>query len=219
MADKTLPQSGIYAIRNTVSGRIYVGSAINIRQRWRAHRSLLGKGKHHSVTLQRSWIKHGEGVFSFDILEVVTEKASLLSREQNWIDTLNAACPKRGFNNYAIAGSPLGSKRTPEQRAALSALRLGKKRPPFTPEHRAAISKGRLGLKPGKQKVQRTAEHCAKIGASKLGKKRVLSQELLDQMRDRTIARNRTSKMRAVTAENNRRRRRGDLSGQLAFDF
>lgn len=40
--------AGIYGIRNNVNQKIYVGSAVNIKRRWKEHRTLLRKGAHHS---------------------------------------------------------------------------------------------------------------------------------------------------------------------------
>ena len=38
--------SGIYIIRNTESGKVYIGSAVNVRVRLRGHRSGLVSGIH-----------------------------------------------------------------------------------------------------------------------------------------------------------------------------
>lgn len=120
--------SGIYCIRNTVSDRRYVGSAVNITQRWRSHRSLLRMGRHHSRVLLRSWNKHGEEAFVFEVLEYVEDKTLLVAREQHWIDALNSACPVTGFNAAPKAGSALGFKHTDETRALMSRVRKGRRK-------------------------------------------------------------------------------------------
>lgn len=122
MADPRIRLSGIYAIRNNASGRVYVGSGVRIERRWNNHRTLLRNGLHHSDTLQRSWNKHGEKAFSFEVLEVVEDVGRLIEREQHWIDTLHAACPKRGFNKCPTAGNCLGTKHSLETRAIMSAV-------------------------------------------------------------------------------------------------
>lgn len=38
--------SGIYRIRNTVNGRVYVGASVHVEARWHAHRFHLNKGVH-----------------------------------------------------------------------------------------------------------------------------------------------------------------------------
>jgi group I intron endonuclease len=191
MADESLHQSGIYCIRNIVSGRIYVGSAVKIYARWKTHRSALGNNKHHSGKLQGSWNKHGKDAFVFEVLELISDKIDLIVREQYWIDTLNAACPRRGFNVHPTAGSPLGKKASAETRARMSALRLGKKLPPFTAEHRAKISAARLGTKAssetkakmtafraGRKLGPQSAEHIAKLSAVRRGRVRSLESRM-----------------------------------------
>lgn len=138
--------SAIYQIRNSVSGRVYVGSAVNVEQRWACHRHRLRKGNHHSIAMQRSWNKHGAEVFVFEILECV-QPADLIAREQYWIDALDATNPKTGFNMAPTAGNSLGRKHPPEIRAKMRAKSFkGKKRPPRTPEHCAAISAAKRGI-------------------------------------------------------------------------
>jgi group I intron endonuclease len=142
MAILGLRRPGVYVIRNTVNGKVYVGSAVKIYDRWKAHRSLLNGGAHHSRTMQRSWDKHGQEAFSFEVLEVVEEKTRLIEREQYWIDFLHAACPKRGFNNAPTAGSSLGIVRDEEFKRRLSDARKGI---PKSPEHAAAIGAAQVG--------------------------------------------------------------------------
>ena len=169
MADESIPRSGIYCIRNLVSGRVYVGSAANIRIRWNAHRSMLSKGKHHAPALRRSWLKHGPAAFVFEVLEIVEAKERLIEREQHWIDALNSACPKTGFNVAPKAGSRLGAGHSPETRALMKVQRKGRKMPPRTADHCAALSASRIGNQWAKGAV-RTPETRAKISAAKKGR-------------------------------------------------
>lgn len=118
-------KSGIYQISNTVNGKSYVGSAVDIQQRWRAHRSELNRGKHHSVALQRAWAKHGENSFGFSILELVAEPERLIEREQFWISE-KAAYGARGYNMCPTAGNCLGRTLSQESRAKMSASATGK---------------------------------------------------------------------------------------------
>jgi group I intron endonuclease len=72
---------GIYCIKNVISGRMYIGSSINIESRWKHHRYQLNTNRHDNHYLQNSWNKHGEGSFEFSILEVIdlTKKLEILS--------------------------------------------------------------------------------------------------------------------------------------------
>jgi group I intron endonuclease len=95
--------SGIYEIRNTVNGKRYIGSAVNVFKRWGEHKHHLRKGDHHSRHLQNAFAKHGEDVFVFSIIEVC-DKSLLTQREQYYFDALTpeyniakcAEAPRRG---------------------------------------------------------------------------------------------------------------------------
>lgn len=76
--------TGIYRIANLVTGKSYIGSSEDIQHRWLEHKSLLRRGKHPNIKLQRSWKKHGETQFIF---EVVEECENVIEREQFYIDT------------------------------------------------------------------------------------------------------------------------------------
>lgn len=58
----------IYIIRNIVNGKFYIGSTKNFNQRTHRHKNDLRNNRHHSIYLQRSWNKHGEESFEFNII-------------------------------------------------------------------------------------------------------------------------------------------------------
>lgn len=60
---------GIYKILNILTNDCYVGSSVNIKDRWNRHKKDLRKGKHHSIILQRAWNKYGEQNFKLEVLE------------------------------------------------------------------------------------------------------------------------------------------------------
>jgi predicted GIY-YIG superfamily endonuclease len=101
-------ESGVYQIRCAPTGKIYVGSAVNMRARWAQHRSQLRKGAHGNAHLQHAWAKYGEASFEFSVLEHAA-RDELLAREQYWIDKTQAACRESGFNIFDTAGSPGGT--------------------------------------------------------------------------------------------------------------
>ena len=43
---------GVYKIINLQTNKIYVGSSVDIEGRWKQHKKLLLKNKHHSIRLQ-----------------------------------------------------------------------------------------------------------------------------------------------------------------------
>ena len=61
--------SGIYKIVNLKNGKFYIGSSKNIIRRWYFHKSALKNKRHHCIHLQRSWNKHGESSFRFEIIK------------------------------------------------------------------------------------------------------------------------------------------------------
>lgn len=92
-------QSGVYKIVNTVSNKIYVGSACNLYNRYRTHKSTLIKGIHHNDHLQKSFNKHGLSAFEFSVIEYCNTN-ELTDREKHHIE-LNY-----GPNCYNINKSP-----------------------------------------------------------------------------------------------------------------
>lgn len=117
---------GVYKITNIKNNKLYIGSSINIRKRWREHRKDLNNNIHHSVYLQRSWNRHGSDSFVFEIIELVNNKKLVISREQFWLDNLKPFERDRGYNMYNVANSPLGYKHSQETRLKLSIARKGK---------------------------------------------------------------------------------------------
>lgn len=90
---------GIYAIKNTINGKVYIGSAKNFKKRWKRHRSQLKNNKHHSIKLQRSYNKYGKDSFEFIILE---ECENRFERELHWINKHNSYT--NGYNIGSISG-------------------------------------------------------------------------------------------------------------------
>lgn len=170
--------SGIYAIRNLVNGKRYVGSAVYLTERFHDHRKLLRRGKHHSIKLQHAWNKYGEAGFVFEIIEIIEDKNSLLPREQHWLEFYESAQSGRGYNISPTAGSQLGVRRSQEMRLKLSTLNTGKKQSAETIAKRVAKTKGQ----------KRTLEQRARMSAAKIGKK--MSAEFRARMSE--LAKNRT---------------------------
>jgi group I intron endonuclease len=153
--------SGIYCIRNTVTGKVYVGSAVNMARRWRSHRRELSNGLHCNPRLRKDAGRYGIHVFAFSVLELVPDRALLTQREQHWIDMLRSADRATGYNICPIAGSGMGVLISAETRAKLSSAHKGRK---LTAEHRAKIAAARTGKR-------HTAEVRARLSAAKKGNK------------------------------------------------
>jgi len=131
----SLSQSpGIYKIVCVQTGKIYVGSTVNLRKRWYEHRGALRANRHDNRHLQSAWNKYGESSFYFEIIEYVMPFA-LLIREQWWLDHLKPY-DKQGYNITKHAESP-GLNPSAETRRLISIAGKGK---PHTAEHSANIS-------------------------------------------------------------------------------
>jgi len=99
---------GIYIIYSVVNNKIYIGSAISIRERKSTHLCALKKGNHFNRYLQNHVNKYGIDKMMFFILEFCLEK-KLIEREQYYLDFLNPE-----FNIKKFALSPSGNKHSEE---------------------------------------------------------------------------------------------------------
>ena len=169
---------GVYAIRHKTSGRVYVGSSLDVYGRWATHAKELTRNRHFSRHLQHAWTKYGAEAFEFVIMETCLPEERI-AREQACIDFYRAADRAYGFNLSTtaavstpsaegcerIAASKRGKARSPETRAKLADAQRGKT---LSAEHRAKISiSGR-----GKTRPPRSVQWRAKQSAVKLGRKR-----------------------------------------------
>src|ERR1044071_1873117 len=111
MSRRTIRRSGAYQIINEVNGKSYVGSSIDIDNRWDQHRYTFKQPSSPTRSyLHNAVKKHGIENFTFVILEECEPiKGALLEREQFYIDTLQPE-----YNILPLAGSRLGSKLSPE---------------------------------------------------------------------------------------------------------
>jgi len=158
--------SGIYCIKNKINNKSYIGSAINFGRRFRQHRHLLRNNKHHSQYLQRSWTKYGETNFVFQILEIVEDKASLISREAYFFSILSPE-----FNVSKIYPTRLGSKCSAEQKKRMSDAHKGK------PNPRKGVKTGKPAWNSGKTNVY-SKETLLKMSKSNSGRKNTSSTKI-----------------------------------------
>lgn len=141
----TVPQtSGIYKWTCTPTGKIYIGSAVNLQNRFYEHRKTLRNKTHANRYFQHAWDKYGESAFTFEVIELVLF-TFLLEREQYWLDKLKAYTRDKGFNIFPRAGSAMGHTVSEETRKKMSAsqkARIQRERrgTPKTPEQRAKQS-------------------------------------------------------------------------------
>ncbi len=157
---------GIYKITCIANGRFYIGSSVNMRERWDEHQSTLRQNKHRNPKLQRAWDKYGEQAFICDVWEFVLVPELLTAQEQYWLDKLKPFGGK-GFNIARDASNPmLGRKHSLETREKQSRAHLGK---PKSPEHAKKMGLTKIGNKNTLGR-NHTLEECEKMSLSHLGK-------------------------------------------------
>jgi len=156
---------GTYTIVNTLNGRIYFGSSVQVEARLKDHQNDLAKGKHCNVFLQNDYNKCGSEAFQFKILSEARDHNQALADEQVLLDCYYDKCVNC-YNMIKTVAPAKGTwSHTPEEtRAKLSAIHKGIKKSPEAIAKRSAARKGK----------KLSAEHIAKLSAAHKGKKHSL---------------------------------------------
>ena len=98
--------AGIFMIKNVASGRILLGSSLNIEGPLNKHKFMLKIGSHLNKELQKDWNELGPDSFIFEILEEVKMqpdnphfnlKDELTLLEEIWLEKLQSF-GERGYN-------------------------------------------------------------------------------------------------------------------------
>lgn len=129
--------SAVYSIANTVNGKKYYGSSVNVWGRKRQHFHKLRAGTHRNAHLQAAWNLYGEVAFVFALEEEAPAEA-LLAVEQRYLDANHG-----GYNMArCVESAARGLKWSPEARANLSLALKGRE---FSDDHRKALSEANKG--------------------------------------------------------------------------
>jgi group I intron endonuclease len=85
-----MTDKGIYQIRCSATGRIYIGASTNVLRRWEIHRRDLRCGRHSATLMQDDWDAHGADSFAVTLLERVEGEHDhrFSDREREWIAKL-----------------------------------------------------------------------------------------------------------------------------------
>ena len=62
---------GAFQIKNNISGKIFIGSSLDLKAIWHAQKLQLDIGIHPNSELQKDWKDYGSENFSYEILEEV----------------------------------------------------------------------------------------------------------------------------------------------------
>jgi group I intron endonuclease len=177
----------IYKIRNVINDHYYIGSTVDSRKRFWAHRKDLRLGQHVCIHLQRAWDKYGEDCFKFEIVEQLDSREGLFPAEQRWLDEHFGK--EYCYNVAAYADAPMRDA-SPELRAHLAEKtkawleRDGHPRQgaEWTEEKRKEISESRTGKHAGAEHYrygkQVSPEVRAKIGATQKGKPKAAGRKV-----------------------------------------
>jgi hypothetical protein len=113
----------IYAIKNTVNGKIYVGSTENMTARFKKHKSSLKRGCHCNIHLQRAYDQYGEDCLDFIIL-ATCGKHQLIKKELEFIDKYHSLDETYGYN-LILPREPATRSISPILRKTLSEKKKG----------------------------------------------------------------------------------------------
>lgn len=158
--------AGIYAIINSLNGKIYIGSAQRCNHRWNCHRSELEKEEHGNRYLLRAFKKTPEAL-ELQLIEELDRpsKDALLQREQFWIDFYQSFIPEKGYNIAPKARSCQGIKHEPGYGVRVSKSLTGFK---HSEQAKANMKAAQARIKRG----PRSAATKLRLRWSHLGKKR-----------------------------------------------
>lgn len=97
-------EAGVYQIRNTKNGKVFIAGTNNLKT-MNGKRFELQMGTSYNKTLQREWNEYGEDAFVFEVLETIEPKQdpfydlkdAVSKREAYWIEQLEPFGEK-GYN-------------------------------------------------------------------------------------------------------------------------
>lgn len=97
-------EAGVYQIRNTVNGKVWIDGTINLKT-MNGKQFMLKHGSHPSKALQKEWNEYGEEAFAFEVLEVLEQKSdpyfdaadALEKLEEKWLNKLQPY-GEQGYN-------------------------------------------------------------------------------------------------------------------------
>jgi group I intron endonuclease len=122
----------IYRITNMANGKYYIGSAESFARREWQHKYDLRKGIHKNPRLQAAWVKYGEEMFVFEVLEEVPEGASTFDWENKYLYA-HVGLPECYNVNTDAIGMRTGIPHREETKALMSR------------KVQAAVAEGRAG--------------------------------------------------------------------------
>jgi len=71
---ETVRPAGVFVIRNTLNGRLYLAASLDVEGAMNRARFELGLRSHRNKALVRDWSLHGAANFSFEVIDRVKER-------------------------------------------------------------------------------------------------------------------------------------------------
>jgi group I intron endonuclease len=98
-------QAGVFQVKNTANGKVFLGSSLNLEGPLNSHRFTLSNGSNRNEALQKDWNEFGKENFVFEILETVKPsddpnfnlEDELTLLEMIWLEKLQPF-GERGYN-------------------------------------------------------------------------------------------------------------------------
>ena len=102
--------SGVFLIRNTVNGKVFVGTGLDIAGIINRYKFELTKGSHYNKRLQAEWNEFGGEKFDFEIVDQISQsegaatdpRADLKLLEELWLEKLQPF-DERGYNERKLS--------------------------------------------------------------------------------------------------------------------
>lgn len=96
---------GVFRVSNTVNGKIFIGTSVDLPAMLNRQQSQLRMGGHPNKELQKDWNELGPDAFEFEVLDTFTPpeapnynpKDDLKALEDLWLDKLSPY-GERGYN-------------------------------------------------------------------------------------------------------------------------
>ncbi len=96
---------GVFQVRNTVNGKVFIGTSVNLPAMLNRQQSQLRFGGHPNKQLQKDWAEFGPEAFEFEVLDTLPPPArpdydpsnDLRALEELWLDKLSPF-DERGYN-------------------------------------------------------------------------------------------------------------------------
>lgn len=90
--------AGVYQVKNTKTGRLYLAATISFQHRWHEDKIALDAGVFHNTALQRDYIKYGHAAFQCSIVKVCDPQLLLITLTNEVATVLGPKC----YNKHPV---------------------------------------------------------------------------------------------------------------------